>query len=32
MVFHFYRRLYAQRRTVRRAAAVQKEALGGPQA
>ena len=31
MVFHYYRRLYAQRRTVRRAA-TQKEAVTGPPA
>jgi simple sugar transport system permease protein len=32
MVFHYYRRLSAQRRTVRKAAAAQKEALAGPAA
>jgi simple sugar transport system permease protein len=32
MVFHYYRRLSAQRRTVRKAAAAQKEALIGPAA
>jgi simple sugar transport system permease protein len=32
MVFHFYRRLSGQRRTVRRAAAARREVSAGPQA